>query len=872
MDTETTLPQSRLAVPDEVDESAFFTLPDGTPTLAGHADLEAAVPNEEKSQLEELERYWVNEPFAFVVIYQNVAQQEYRYHLVEPSLSETERGLVDFFGDKLKFSLDYDSVSVDATPEDRAEIVREETIRLMDRYNLLDNDGPTGGRTGVGGTMTDAVVGLLQRRARQRAVPEETVDPVPVERDPETGARQTLDDRQVEKIIYYLVRNFIRYDRIDGLKHDVNVEDISCDGYNEPIFVYHGTYGQVLTNVEFGRGELDEFVIKLAQRARKGISKRQPNVDATLADGSRAQLTLGREVSDRGTNFTIRQFREVPFTPVDLITWETYSLSQMVYLWLAVESGKSLVIAGGTASGKTTTLNALSLFIPSDSKIVSIEDTRELLIPQRNWVANTTRESFQADDGSDIDEFDLLEDSLRQRPDYIIMGEVRGEEGRTLFQAMNTGHTVCTTFHANSPKQVIRRFTQDPINVASSMFGAVDLVVNQTSTKVDGRRVRRATGVVEIDSYDAEAEEFVVDRTYDWDSVTDEIRANTAGRTDLMDQVRLDNGWSDEEFEREWRQRKLLLASLIDEGITSYAGVAAALQAYMHNPDVVMSLVDRGELGASLENLTTMRTIEIDIDDEVEALVPRPTPDEDLAAAVAEIVADGTDDGPGGVSAPPGGDQAFADFTSVSKANAQESTRHVTSQPGAESHLDRETGDASLHAKEQPPRQDSASGDAPSDRQRVASAEHSSAPTETTQSGHSPGRTGPAPADDRDRITDDADAHDLEGIDNPNQVTDPGPTQAGKRPPRSAPDVREQQTSNPETSSGSPDYTDNSDRSTSGGPAKQPSTEDESDGPRADETPAFDRSASHQSDRNRSEQIDFSLGIDQKPSADTEEE
>ena len=635
------LPQSRLEVPAEIDEQAFFTLADGTRTLVGHADLEAAVPNEEKPHLQELERYWVNKPFAFVVIYRHVAQQEHRYVLVEPSLNGTERALVDFFADKLKRSIDYETVSTDASPTDRAEVVRDETVRLMHRYNLLSGDSIGG--EGFGERLKNWLVSVLRKRAERQARGDDLVDPVPVERDPETGERQSLTDDQVETLVYYLVRDFIRYDRIDGLKHDVNVEDISCDGYNEPVFVYHSSHGQLLTNVTFGEEELDEFVIELAQRARKGISKRQPNVDATLADGSRAQLTLGREVSDRGTNFTIRQFREVPFTPVDLVAWGTYSLEQMVYLWLAIESGKSMIVAGGTASGKTTTLNALSLFIPSGSKLVSIEDTRELLMPQRNWVPTTTRESFREDDGSGIDEFDLLEDALRKRPDYIVMGEVRGEEGRTLFQAMNTGHTVHTTFHANSPKEVIRRFTEDPINVARPMFGAVDLVINQTSTTVDGQRVRRATGLVEIDEYDAEADEFVVDRTYGWNSVEDEIEPHTAGTTGLMEQVRLDNGWTREQFDREWRERKALLAALVDAGIDSYAGVAAALQAYMHNSDVVLSLIGRGELAARLDDLTAMRTIDIDVDDDAEDLVPRPTPGAELRAEAEETLDDAAD-------------------------------------------------------------------------------------------------------------------------------------------------------------------------------------------------------------------------------------
>ncbi len=633
------LPQSRLEVPDGVDERAFFTMSDGSPTLAGHADLEAVVPNEEKPHLQELERYWVNEPFAFVVVYRHATQQESRYYLVEPTLDETEQALVDFLGDKLRLSIDYETVSADASPADRAEVVRDETIRLMHRYNLLSEEEFTPD-SGVAERLKERLVSVLRKRAARQARGEEAVDPVPVDRDPDTGERESLTDEQVETIVYYLVRDFIRYDRIDGLKHDVNIEDISCDGYNEPVFVYHSTHGQILTNVTFPERALDEFVIELAQRARKGISKRQPNVDATLADGSRGQLTLGREVSNRGTNFTIRQFREVPFTPVDLVAWETYSLEQMVYLWLALESGRSLVVAGGTASGKTTTLNALSLFIPSDTKLVSIEDTRELLMPQRNWVPTTTRESFKPTDGSAIDEFDLLEDALRKRPDYIIMGEVRGEEGRTLFQAMNTGHTVCTTFHANSPEEVIRRFTEEPINVARSMFSAVDIVATQTSTKVDGRRVRRATSLVEIDEYDAGADEFVVDRTYGWDSVTDEVRSYAAGTTDLMESVRLDNGWTSDEFEREWRERETLLAYLVREGIDTYAGVAATLQAYMHSPEVIMSLVARDELAAHIDDLTAMRTVDIAVDDEAEALVPRPTPDADLRERVDELLAD----------------------------------------------------------------------------------------------------------------------------------------------------------------------------------------------------------------------------------------
>ncbi len=311
-----------------------------------------------------------------------------------------------------------------------------------------------------------------------------------------------MNEYQVEKLLYLLKRNFIGYERIDGIKHDINVEDVSCDGYNSPVFVYHSDYEQIISNIYHGEDELDDFVVKLAQRSGKGISKRLPQVDATLPDGSRAQLTLGKEVSDHGTNYTIRQFKDVPFTPIDLINWNTFSLDEMAFLWLCIENHKSLIFAGGTASGKTTSLNAVSLFIPSSAKIVSIEDTREVELPQRNWIASITRPSFSDDEQGDVDEFDLLEAALRQRPDYIVMGEIRGEEGRTLFQVMSTGHTTYTTFHADSVDEVLKRFTTDPINVSKTMFTALDLVSIQTQTRVQGNKVRRNKSLTEINHYE----------------------------------------------------------------------------------------------------------------------------------------------------------------------------------------------------------------------------------------------------------------------------------------------------------------------------------------------------------------------------------
>ena len=351
---------------------------------------------------------------------------------------------------------------------------------------------------------------------------------------------------------------------------------------------------------------------------------------------SRAQLTLGREVSDHGTNYTIRQFKDVPFTPIDLINWNTFDLEEMAYLWLCIENEKSLIFAGGTASGKTTSLNAVSLFIPSKSKIVSIEDTREVELPQRNWVASVTRPSFSGDDAGDVDEFALLEAALRQRPEYIVMGEIRGEEGRTLFQVMSTGHTTLTTFHADSVGEVIKRFTTDPINVSKTMFSALDLVSVQTQTRVKGRKVRRNKALTEINHYDAENDEINVQDVYQWQAETDEYLS--MGESSTLAEIKFDRGWDDAALETELFERKVVLAYLIDRNLNTYTQVAATLQAYINDPETILTLIANDTLEKSLETLREMESVLIDIDPDKEEMVPRPDPTTETEAAADWIL------------------------------------------------------------------------------------------------------------------------------------------------------------------------------------------------------------------------------------------
>lgn len=604
---------------DDIDDDEFFTDENGNPTIVNRYDFEKEIPNNKKPHLRELQRYWVNKPFAFVSIVHSERENEKKYYLIEPHLNTTESSAIDFLTEKLRASIRYtdEDISSAETKEEKRGVIESKTHELLNRYDFYESKSPV-----------EQIKSFINSEDQPH---EEDVTEIPVR--PEDAVVESdadyLTPYQIQKILYYLKRNFIGYERIDGVTHDINVEDISCDGYNQPVFVYHSEYEQLISNIEHGEEQLDDFVINLAQQSGKGISKRNPQIDATLPNGSRAQLTLGKEVSDHGTNYTIRQFKEIPFTPVDLINWNTFSLNQMAFLWLAIENHRSLMFAGGTASGKTTSLNAVSLFIPSNSKIVSIEDTREVELPQRNWVASVTRPSFTGDEQGSVDEFDLLESALRQRPDYIVFGEVRGEEGRTLFQVMSTGHTTYTTFHADSVSEVIKRFTTEPINVSKTLFTSLDLVSIQTQTRVDGNKVRRSKVITEINKYDPESDEINVQDVYQWDAEDDEFNGfedtQNVEEVSTLEEIRFDRGWTTDELKEELAKRRIVLAYLVKNNLNEYTQVAATVQAFINDADTILTLIANNELEERLQELRQMENILIDVTAEDEKNAPRPS-------------------------------------------------------------------------------------------------------------------------------------------------------------------------------------------------------------------------------------------------------
>ncbi|MFC7068300.1 type II/IV secretion system ATPase subunit [Halobaculum lipolyticum] len=486
---------------------------------------------------DEIDRYWVNAPYAYVVVTYDTDADKHLYNVVEPELDEFEASLLGRVVDDIRDPLLYRG---DVEP------AAEETLRTE-----------------------------LRTLLRQYGV------------DAGMDTFHTL--------LYYLRRDFRGFGKVDALLSDRHIEDISCDGYDLPLFVYHDDYTDVETNVVFEADELDNYVIRLAQQSGRHISVGDPIVETTLPDGSRAELALGEEVTPRGSAFTIRQYAEEPLTPIDLVNYGTFSIEQMAYFWICIEHNKSLIFAGGTASGKTTSMNAVSMFVPPRSKVLTIEDTRELSLYHDNWLSSVTRERMG--EGEDIDMYDLLRSALRHRPEYIVVGEVRGEEALTLFQAMNTGHTTFSTMHADSIETVINRLENEPINVPRAMVRSLDMLSIQTLTRVEGERVRRAKTVGEIGGVDQRTGELDYSSVYSWEADTDTFRRNDSS---LLEEIQEERGWSRSELLSEMRRRRRFLTYLRDRDVTDYRRFTALVNEYYADAERALDRLAAAESGEAV--------------------------------------------------------------------------------------------------------------------------------------------------------------------------------------------------------------------------------------------------------------------------------
>ena len=309
---------------------------------------------------------------------------------------------------------------------------------------------------------------------------------------------------EFDKVVYYLNREF-ELGKITPLLNDKYLEDISCEGANRPVLVYHSKFGHLETNITFSEEELKDFILKLSEKAGKIINIVEPILQAQYKN-IRIEATLKSDIS-RDYSFTLRKFREKIMTPFELVYNDTIDFVNLAYLWLAIEFKKNLLIAGGTATGKTTMLNAISLFIKPEDKIVSIEDTPEIKLAHKHFVQLVERDE-------NLSMYELLKSALRQRPDYIIVGEVRGKEANVLFQAMATGHSGLATIHANDIDELEKRLTIKPISLPKDILKLLDLIVFQGFKLSKNKIVRKTKKVFDYKAYDVFSEYDALDDVY----------------------------------------------------------------------------------------------------------------------------------------------------------------------------------------------------------------------------------------------------------------------------------------------------------------------------------------------------------------------
>ncbi len=397
----------------------------------------------------------------------------------------------------------------------------------------------------------------------------------------------------LEKYQYYIKRDFLNFGKIDGLMRDENIEDISCDGVGIPIFVWHRKYESVPSDIIFRTPEeLENFVFKLAYMCGRHISIAQPLLDGTLPDGSRAQVTYGTEVTPKGSTFTIRKFKKTPLTITDLIIYNALSTEMAAYFWFLIENRHSVMIGGDIGGGKTSMLNAISLFIRPTLKVVSIEDTQEIRLPQQNWEMMVTRQGLGTGSGAigeggigAISMFDLLRASLRQRPDFIIVGEIRGEEAYALFQAMATGHLGLTTIHAEDVQGVLHRLTTRPMNIPHTQVENLNAISIVRRLVVNNVSLRRTVSVSEMLGWDSKKNDFKLEEIFRWDAEKDVY--TRVGKSHLLKQIATQWGYSIKEIDHELEKRKVILEYMVLKNIRSYKDVSKLVLDYFAEPEKV---------------------------------------------------------------------------------------------------------------------------------------------------------------------------------------------------------------------------------------------------------------------------------------------
>jgi archaeal flagellar protein FlaI len=461
----------------------------------------------------------------FIHIFRTKDMEGKEYHAIEPSLNEKEKRKRDQLLDLL-----YEKVPFWKTVRTDDEL--KEAIRvLMDKLTVLD---------------------------------ERSAGAVKV-----TGGRLRMTSVEKKSIEYDITKNIIGGGPLEPFMRDPYLEDIHIIT-GENVHLIHKVFDMIKTNVFIDKEWANTFSQEFSEKIGSPVSEGQPIADGTLPDGSRVNIIHSKDVSLKGPTMTIRKFSETPISVTQLMNWGTFDAGVAAYLWLCLQYGRSLFVCGETASGKTTTANAIIPFIPPEKKIFSVENTPEVQVPHAVWQQLLTKSTGPKEGHIELE--DLLRAGLRSRPDYIIPGETRGIEGRVVFQAMQTGHPVITTFHAGSVTKVIQRFTGHPINIPKPFMDNLDVVLIQMAVERKGKRIRRVLSVDEVEGYNKEVDGIMSRKAFEWNPV-DDTHAFKSNRNSYILENRIAKmaGLTDPmKIYDEFDQRKHILERMLEEKIFDY--------------------------------------------------------------------------------------------------------------------------------------------------------------------------------------------------------------------------------------------------------------------------------------------------------------
>jgi flagellar protein FlaI len=487
-------------------------------------------------------------------------------HIYEPPADEDGGGQVLWFGLEPQLNEEEENIRRDLVETLLQEAPTAPTFttdsefetilgQMIDRYTILDTEANIGTRRR--GRMWE-MIGLEDKRV-------------------------VVSEAQRDRLRYIIVRDLIKNGPLETLLSDEMLEDIHSVGLKH-IHMDHKVFEMVTSNIRFReRDILARYLRSMSERIGRPVSDNNPIIDGALLDGSRINIIFSDDVSMLGPSFTIRKFAEETISITQLIQWGTMSSQVAAYIWLCLEYGMSVLVSGETASGKTTTLNAILPFIDHNVKIYSAEDTPEVKVSHKIWQRLVTRTSKNED--SSVEMFDLLKAALRSRPRYIIIGEIRGVEGATAFQAMQTGHPVIATFHASSIVKMIQRFTGDPINVPIRFFDNLNFAIFQEVTETNGNLVRRITGVDEVIGYNKHSDGVLTRGMFEWDPIKDKHYFRGMFQSHLLEnKIAAQAGFANKrDIYDEMLRRASALDRMVDRNLTHYDDVFGLLNIYYNS-------------------------------------------------------------------------------------------------------------------------------------------------------------------------------------------------------------------------------------------------------------------------------------------------